>query len=547
MKTQLIENQNTDATPSSLLPPPFSFSLLLSFLGIFTNPLFAQDTLSEAPPFQIVLPTEPNWNILEEGKEIAFKLKAQGGKSDTVLFSIAEGRQGDMIFDSLGRFVWTPSYDMADRINTLRSLPVVFEATNTAGESVTKQVGFKIVHVNRPPEVDELRPFYVQYKTQNTYQIDVKAVRDPDSDPVVIVPVAEKMPEGMKISANGEVVWEPSLTQFNYLREGARYIEFYVEDQPAKARTKGRIKLEVTQMDLPPEITVVPNTSKVKSKENTVINIKFFLSDPNGDDDISTFSFISDNREVPQSTIVKNTPTQYEFIWTPGYDFVKDPYDSLAFDVTFYVLDKARNRAERRIRFNIENTVNESERDAYLYALYRGGLVNAWGLLEQMKEKEEELKKGYRRAKKGKKNRSVLNASLGATTGLAPVIAGPKNPSLKTGITTVGGTTVMTIGTLEATEVIGRSTKDLLDRFNYVMEKKSELQNKGDIFAREYSLKSARRTNDFIRKLDEFRALMNLKGLVALELDANWENKKEATDKALKRTFKDFSPLDTTQ
>ncbi len=498
-------------------------------------------------PLQIILPTEPSWNILEEGKEMAFRLKSKGGKSDTVFFSIAEGRQSDMIFDSLGRFVWTPSYDIADRINTLRSLPVVFEATNAAGESVTKQIAFRIVHVNRPPEVDELRPFYVQYKTQNTYQIDMNATRDPDSDPMVIVPVAEQMPEGMRISANGEVTWEPSLTQFNFLGKGARYIEFYVEDQPAKARTKGRIKLEATQMDLPPEITVVPNVTRIKSKENAAINIKFFLSDPNGDDDISTFSFISDNRDIPQNTVVKNAPTQYEFIWTPGYDYVKDPYDSLAFDMTFYVLDKARNRSERKIRFTILNTVNEAERDAYNYALYRSGLVNAWGLLEQMKEKEEELKRSYRRAKKGKKNRSVLNASLGATTGLAPVIAGPKNPTLRTGITTVGGTSVMTIGTLEATEVIGRSTKDLLDRFNYVMEKKSELQNKGDIFAREYSLKSARRTNDFIRKLDEFRALMNLRGLVAMELDANWENKKEATDKALKRAFKDFSPLDTTQ
>ena len=548
MKSQLTDSQIIHREKLST----FTFQLLtlslLSFLGIITNTSFAQDTNTESPPLQIVLPTEPSWNILEEGKEISFKLKAQGGKSDTVFFSISEGRQKDMIFDSLGRFVWTPSYDMADRINTLRSLPVVFEATNKAGESVTKQITFKIIHVNRPPEVDELRPFYVQYKTQNTYQIDMNAVHDPDSDPVVIVPVAEQMPEGMKISASGEVTWEPSLTQFNLLRQGARYIEFYVEDQPAKARTKGRIKVEITQTDLLPEITVVPNVTRVKNKENAAINVKFFLSDPNGDDDIAMFSFITDNRDVPQNTtLVKNTPTQYEFIWTPGYDFVKDPYDSLAFDITFYVLDKTRNRAERKIHFTILNTVNEDERDAYNYALYRSGLVNAWGLLEQMKEKEEELKKGYRRAKKGKKNRSVLNASLGATTGLAPVIAGPKNPSLKTGITTVGGTTVMTIGTLEATEVIGRSTKDLLDRFNYVMEKKSELQNKGDIFAREYSLKSARRTNDFIRKLDEFRALMNLRGLVALELDANWENKKEATDKALKRAFKDFSPLDTTQ
>ncbi len=521
--------------------------LLFTLLGIVINETTAQDSTVNYPPLQIVLPTAPDWNIVSEGKEIALQLRARGGSADTILFAITEGRQKDMIFDSLGRFVWTPSYDLADRINSLRSLPVVFEATNSAGESVTQQVSFKVLHVNRAPEVDELRPFYVQYKTLNTYQIDKNAVHDPDNDPFVFLPVPEQMPEGMKISASGEVTWEPSNTQFDLLRKGARYVEYYVEDQPSKSRTKGRIKLEITQMDLPPEITIVPNASRVKYKENTTINIKFFLSDPNGDSDLSTFSFISDNRDIPQSTIVKNAPTSYEFIWTPGYDFVRDPFDSLAFDITFYVLDKAQNRAERRIHFSIENTVNEAELDAYKYALYRGGLVNAWGLLEQMKEKEEELKKAYRRAKKGKKNRSVLNAALGASTGLAPVIAGPTRPGVKNSITTVGGTTVMTIGTLEATEVIGRSTKDLLDRFNYVMEKKSELQNKGDIFAREYSLKSARRTNDFIRKLDEFRSLMNLRGLVALELDANWENKKEATDKAIKRAFKDFSPLDTAQ
>ncbi|TDB63408.1 hypothetical protein EZE20_16725 [Arundinibacter roseus] len=521
--------------------------MLFTLLGTVTNVVFAQDISSETQPFQFILPSQPDWNIVEEGQEITFTLKTKGGKSDTVYYSLKEGRHKDIIFDSLGTFIWTPSYDLADRINTLRSFPIVFEATNTAGESISQQVSFKVIHVNRPPEVDELRPFYVQYKTQNTYQIDMNAVRDADSDPLVFIPVAEQMPEGMRLSANGEVTWEPSLTQFNILRKGARYVEFYAEDQPTKARTKGRIKLEATQMDLPPEITVVPKTTRVRSKENNAINIKFFLSDPNGDDDITTFDFISENRNVPRNTIVKNTPTQYEFIWTPGYDFVRDPFDTLAFDITFYVLDKAQNREERTIRFVIENTINESERDQYLYTLYRSALVNAWGLLEQMKEKEEELKRGYRKAKKGKQNRSVLNASLGATTGLAPVIAGTNRPSLKNSITTVGGTTVMTIGTLEATEVIGRSTKDLLDRFNYVMEKKSELQNKGDIFAREYSLKSTRRTNDFIRKLDEFRALMNLKGLVALELDANWENKKEATDKALKRAFKDFSPLDVQQ
>ncbi len=412
--------------------------LLFTLLGIVTNSVFSQDANSDVPSFQLVLPAQPNWNIAEEGQPISIQLQTKGGKSDTIYYSIVEGKQKDMIFDTLGRFMWTPSFDIGDRINTLRSVPVVFKATNAAGENVTQQVQFKIVHVNRPPEVDDLRPFYVQYKTQNTYQIDMNAVRDADSDPVVFVPVAEGMPEGLRMSASGEVVWEPSQTQFNILRKGPRYVEFYVEDQPGKARTKGRIKLEVTQTDLPPEITMVPKITRVKSKENATINIKFFLSDPNGDDDITTFNFISDNRDIPSKAIVKNTSTQYEFIWTPGYDFVKDPFDSLAFDMTFYVLDKTQNREERRIHFSILNTINEAERDQYLYSLYRGALVNAWGLLEQMKEKEEELKKGYRKAKKGKQNRSVLNASLGATTGLAPVIAGTTRPALKNGITTVG-------------------------------------------------------------------------------------------------------------
>ena len=240
-----------------------------------------------------------------------------------------------MIFDSLGHFVWTPSYDLADRINTLRTLPVVFEAYNGAGESVIQRVEFKVMHVNRPPEVDELRPFYVQYNTQNTYKIDANAVRDPDGDPVVFVPVAEQMAENMRLSSSGEITWQPSLTQFNSLKKGgARYLEFYVEDQPGKARTKGRVKVEATQMDLPPELTVVPKVSRIRSKENSVINLKFFLADPNGDDDIAMFGFVSDNRDVPQSALVKNTTNQYEFIWTPSYDFVRDPFDSLAVSYT---------------------------------------------------------------------------------------------------------------------------------------------------------------------------------------------------------------------
>ena len=528
------------------------YFLILTLTAFFSYPVVAQDNVQNSgsgSSFQLVFPREAEWNTLEEGKEINFHLQVRGGKSDSVRYSISSGYRKDMKFDSLGHFVWTPTYEMADRINTVKLWPIVFEATNQAGETVSQQVAFKIMHVNRAPEVDELKPFYVQYKTQNTYQIDMNSIRDLDGDPVVFIPVLDGMPETMKMTAGGEIIWDPSITQFGLLKKGPRYIEFYVEDQPAKTRTKGRLKLEVTQMDLEPDFKIVPQSQLVRSKENNRINLKFTLSDPNGDDDIAEFGFVSENKNVPSSALVKNAPTSYEFIWEPGYDFVKDPFDSLAFNITFYVLDKAQNKKERTLRFLIENTVNEAERDAYVYGLYRGGLINAWSLLEQMKEKEGELKRAYGRAKKGKRSRSLINASLGATTGLAPVIA-KTNQDTRGYITTLGGTTVATLGTLEATEVIGKSTNGLLDRFNYVMQKKNELQNKGDVFAREYAQKSARRSPDFVRKLDEFKALMNLSGLVALELDANWENKKAAgydekkTDAAIKKAFKDFMPLE---
>ncbi|WP_310588787.1 hypothetical protein [Larkinella rosea] len=467
-------------------------------------------------------------------------------------YSIKQGQMEGMTLDSLGHFRWTPGFDIADRINTTKSIPLVFEIRNKQGETASQSVDLKVQHVNRPPIIGDLRPFYVRNKTQNVYKIDATAVRDEDNDPVVFIPIPDQMPEGSKLTAQGELTWHLSLNQFNQLRANkAQYIEFWVEDQPAKSRTKGRLKVEVTQMDVPPEITLIPEDPRVRIKENATVNLKFYLGDPNGDDDITTFDFLSESQDVPKSALRKNTETNYEFIWKPGYEFVKDPYDSLTFQIVFFALDKGQNRAERKINFTVYNAINEDEKDRYYYAQYRQALVTAWNILEQLGEKEEELKRSYRRAKTGKRNRSVANAGLGAVTGVTPaVVANNQNTKVQTNmryVSAVGGTAVLTMGTLEATEVIGKSMKDLLDRFNYVMSKKSELQNKGEVFAREFALKATRRNQDFVRKLDDFRAAMSLSGLVALELDAAWQSKTEATDKALKRMFKDFTPMEEGQ
>ncbi|GAB3913241.1 hypothetical protein GCM10028803_57130 [Larkinella knui] len=479
-------------------------------------------------------------------------LKAGGSRTDSVTFAIKQGQMEGMTLDSLGHFRWTPGFDIADRINTTKIIPLIFEVRNKQGETATQSVDLKVQHVNRPPVISDLRPFYVRNKTQNVYKIDAASVRDEDNDPVVFIPIADQMPEGSKLTAQGELTWHLSLNQFNQLRANkAQYIEFWVEDQPAKSRTKGRLKVEVTQMDVPPEITLIPEEPRVRIKENTTVNLKFYLGDPNGDDDIKTFDFLSESQDVPKEALRKNTATNYEFIWKPSYDFVKDPYDSLSFQIVFFALDQGQNRAERKINFTVYNAVNEDEKDRYYFAQYRQALVTAWGLLTQLGEKEEELKKSYRRAKTGKRNRSVANAGLGAVTGVTPaIVANNQNTKVQTNmryVSAVGGTAVLTMGTLEATEVIGKSMKDLLDRFNYVMSKKSELQNKGDVFAREFALKATRRNQDFVKKLDDFRSAMSLSGLVALELDAAWQSKTEATDKVLKRMFKDYSPLEEGQ
>jgi hypothetical protein len=497
----------------------------------------------EVRPLQLLLPSPSDWTTVTEGTPVRADLRAVANPTDTLHFSITEGKLDGMTLDSLGRFAWTPGYDLADRIKQTRFVPVQFAVRNRRGEVATQTVEFSVRHVNRPPVVGELRPFYVRYRTANVYKADPAFVHDDDNDPMAFVPISDQMPEGSKLSAQGELTWTLSLNQFNRLRASPVYIEFWVEDQPAKARTKGRLKVEVTQMDLPPDIAVIPKDTAYRVRENTTVNLKFYLSDPNGDDDIGAFGFLADNQQVPKSALVKNTDNQYEFIWQPGYDFVKDPLDTLTTQLVFYVLDKAQNRAERRVTFTVRNAVNEAERDRYFYTQYRTALVSAWNLLAQLGEKEEELKRSYRRAKTGKRNRSLVNASLGAMTGIAPVLNGSNSKY----ISSVGGTAVATLGTLEATEVIGKPMKDLLDRYNYVMGKKTEIQNKGDVFAREFALKSSRRSADFVRRLDDYRASLNLSGLVALELDAAWENRQEATDKAIKRTFKDFTPLEEVQ
>ncbi len=347
------------------------------------------------------------------------------------------------------------------------------------------------------------------------------------------------MPEGLTLSENGKFEWTPSLSQYRRLRSEPLVLGFIIEDQPGKLQTKGVLQIRATHLDLPPEISVMPDLSSIKIKENETINLKFFLSDPNGDENILEFNFLSEDRRVDTSSLIKNTITQYEFIWTPGYDFVLGGLDSITFDLTFYVIDKTNLRENKVITVTVYETENLIEKERQLYSAYRSALSRATALLLQLEEKEKELKRDVKKARSGKRNRAIIDASLGAATGLSPVFLDSQPQKYVSGL---GGTTVMTLGTLEATEVIGRSSKELTERLNFVLEKKNELQMKGDIFARKYAFSSSRLNPDFEKDLSTFLTTMNLKNLATLELDAGWENKNQApSDRNIKRFFNDFN------
>ena len=516
------------------MPNTLKLVLLSLFCLVLLRPIYGQGNSNT-----LLLPVTPGWNVVNEGEAIKFALSTTYSDS-TVSFKISNGRLEGMQLDSLGNFSWTPGYELVGRLEEHKTFPVIFEIEDESQVKDSKQVDFIVLHTNRPPEVKDIKPFYIKYGVKNTYTIDANAVQDMDNDPWIFKAIPNQMPEGLSLSENGKLEWKPSLTQYRRLRSDPLLLGFIVEDQPGKAQTKGSILIRATHLDLPPEISILPDTRNIKVKENETVNLKFFLSDPNGDENISVFNFLSEDRRIDSSSLIQNANTQYEFIWTPGYDFVLGGKDSLSFDLIFYVVDKSNLRQDIPISITVYETENIIEKERQQYAAYRGALSRATELLTQLNQKEKELKKGVKKARSGKRNRAIVDASLGAATGLSPVFLENQPQKYVSGI---GGTTVMTLGTLEATEVIGQSSKELTERLNYVLEKKNEIQTKGDVFARKYAFNASRQDSNFEKDIVNFLETMNLKNLASLDLDAGWENKNRSpSDQSIKKTFNDFNP-----
>lgn len=480
------------------------------------------------------------WHSLFEGAELSFKMETP--ESIKPRYTLEGGNGYGIQFDTLGNFYWKPAFDLIDRLEKKKEVNVIVQAEWKDGRRARKPLAFTVFHQNRPPVVEDLPIFYVKQSAVNNYQIPDQYVSDPDGDPLVFKSVQSQMPEGATFTSQGLLTWAPSRNQFNALKTVPVVIEFIVQDQPDKAETRGKIKVAQTQLDLPPEILLVPGDTGITIKEDERIHFKIYASDPNGDENISNLGFVCSDQRVLSESLVQNTSVQAEFTWSPGYYFVEEVEKQKTVEIIFFVLDKSNNRAQRKVSVKVLDTENLEEKDKFLYQKYRTSLAQAKALIDLLDENHEQLSKAYKQAKKGKKNRSILNASLGATTGLAPV-AMPNDPQSYKAVSAIGGTTVLTLGTLEATEVIGKSKNDITEKLKINVEIRNQLQIEGDNFARKYALKSRRREKDFDADRDKLLPILNNQKLVTLELDASKRADLNIDTKALKKTFPDFSEM----
>jgi hypothetical protein len=482
-----------------------------------------------------IFPDSTGWNAIKEGEVLSFQVKST--HADIIRFSI-EGTEGlDILFDSLGNFDWRPSFNLADRVSKAKDFTLIFQQELKDGKREKKAITFTVIHVNRSPHVEELPTFYVKQSNLNTLQIPSEYVYDDDGDPLVFKSIPSQMPEGSALSSLGQFTWTPSRIQFSQLKNNPLLIEFIVQDQPDKAEARGKLKIAQTQQDLPSEILVVPGDSLFLIEEDETINLKIYISDPNGDDNVRSTGFIPSDKRVPTESLKENTPLQYEFIWTPGYEFVDDTQTALTTEMTFFVLDKSNNRTQRKVKIKVADTENLIKKDALQFQKYRSNLLEAILLIQQIDANQKKLNGDYKKAKKGKKNRSIVNASLGAVTGFTPVFVEGDQSKIVSGI---GGTTVLTLGTLEATEVIGRSKENILERIKIGIDVRNRIQSFGDEFARKYALKSARRTYEFEKDIEKFRAALNDQRIVLLELDA-YSKANKIDDRDIKKGFVDYA------
>src|ERR1700712_5545656 len=118
----------------------------------------------------LIFSDSAEWKTLHEGKALHFRVTTSD-PTPPIKYSLEGIGDSGIQFDSIGNFMWKPSYDYVDRLQKQKELSVIFQAEWKNAHRVRKAVTFTVMHENRPPVVEDLPVFYVKQSAVNHYQI----------------------------------------------------------------------------------------------------------------------------------------------------------------------------------------------------------------------------------------------------------------------------------------------------------------------------------------------------------------------------------------
>lgn len=73
----------------------------------------------------------------------------------------------------------------------------------------------------------------------------------------------------------------------------------------------------------------------------------------------------------------------------------------------------------------------------------------------------------------------------------------------------MGGTTVLTLGTLEAKDAVGTSMDEVGSQLQFNVELRNKLLKEVNVFARRYNTRSTRRNKNYILDIDRLKTELN--------------------------------------
>ncbi len=79
---------------------------------------------------RLQFPRRSGWNVVREDEALNIKLSATGGLDQRYSYRVLNGEAVGLSYDTLGNVYWKPSYDVVDRLEESKKIPLIFEVRN---------------------------------------------------------------------------------------------------------------------------------------------------------------------------------------------------------------------------------------------------------------------------------------------------------------------------------------------------------------------------------------------------------------------------------